>query len=198
MIWRSIAMLKTSLAAPSYFSKSKQKKERFKSRPKLSFSLRLFSFSWKFESLRPLDNYFFPFWLFEICFRLRFDISHLRSLWAVGASWRAWWPGSQILILILILPMLVLMWPILMLILIFRFQNQHLSHWAIQLISGSHCTYCVHHLILILILLPGGVHCTYCAHHLAINFLVVKWRIENECLEHMKHLTKYTVRDSIN
>ena len=130
-----------------------------------------------------MDNYFFPF--FEICFRLRFDISHLKNLWAVGASWRARWPGSQILILIL--PMLMLMWPTLILILMWpvsiyidvtdidfdiRFQNQHLSHWAIQLISGSHCTYCIH--------------------HLAINFFVSEWRIENVCLKHVKHWIKFS------
>ena len=94
MIWRSIAMLKTSLAAPSYFSKSKQKKERIKSRPKLSFSVRLFSFCWKFESLRLMDNKFFPFWLFEICLRLS-EVWYLSpeeslSRWSLLESSVAW------------------------------------------------------------------------------------------------------------
>ena len=117
MIWRSIAMLKTSLAAPSYFSKSKQKKERIKSRPKISFICAIILILLKIWVIKakwiitfsPLLSFF------EICFRLRFDISHLKNLWAVGASWRARWPGSQILILIF--PMLMLMWPILILIL---------------------------------------------------------------------------------
>ena len=126
---------------------------------------------------------------------VRFDISHLRSLWAVGASWRARWPGSC---WCWCDPLWYWYWRgtywyiLMSQILIFLFQNQHLSHWAVQLISGSHCTYCVHHLILILILLPCDVHCTYCIHHLAKNFFVSEWKIENECLEHVKHWIEFS------
>ena len=135
-------------------------------------------------------NYFFPFWLFEICFRLRFDNSHLRSLWVVVASWRARWPGSQILIL----PMLMLMWPILILILIWPILiyidvtdidiDFSFSKPAPESLS---CTTHKRPPLHLLYTQPG-----------TMNFFVAEWRIENECIKLMKHLTKYTVRDSIS